>query len=386
MSYKQALDYLYSLQNIRDEWDLEDTRRLLDKIGNPHKKLKVIHVTGSNGKGSVTAMVSSILKQANYKVGSFYSPHVNKFTERIQINNQEIDKVDVEKLLMKVRPFVDGQSFFEIVTAMGFLYFAEQECDFVVLEVGMGGLLDATNVCDSLISVITNVNIEHPEHLGKTIEKIAKQKAGIIKENSICVTGADGIALEIIREECEKKNTKLYVSRPTNIQPGLGGEFQKINGGIAIKTIKALKNYDLNLPKKAIIDGLENATLPGRFHFIEENVLVDAAHNPSGMFCLMDEVRKLNYNNLILVIGILGDKDMKGIVEELLPFSNAIITKPDSHRAADPKTVARLFKHDSKVIENPKDALEYAKSIAKEDDLIVATGSFYTIAPILSEK
>lgn len=386
MTYNKAIDYLYSLEQLKDEWDLEATKELLAKIGNPHEKLRVIHIAGSNGKGSVVAMISSILKHSGYKVGSYYSPHVVRFTERIHINGQEISKTDVLKLVERIKPHITNQSFFEVVTAAALLYFAEQECDFVVLETGMGGRLDSTNVCDSAISVITNVSMEHTAHLGKTIEKIAKEKAGIIKENSVCVTAAESVALEVIRKECEKKNTKLLIAKPTNIQPGLGGEFQKVNGGIAVKVIKALKNYDLNLPKKSIIDGLENAALPGRFTFLEENVIIDAAHNPASMFCLMDEVRKMNYNNLILVFGVLGDKDIKTMVEELLPFSNIIITKPDSERAADPKAVARLVKHDSEIIENPKAALDKAISLAKEDDLVVATGSFYTIGPLLNNN
>ncbi len=384
MNYNQSLEFLNGIKALKQEWDLEDTKRLLEQLDNPHKGLKAIHVAGTNAKGSVSAMIANILIKAGYKVGLYTSPHIRRATERIQINNQEISKDELSKLINTIKPLIDTQSYFEVMTAIAFKYFKDKEVDFVVLETGMGGRLDATNVCESIISVITNVHLEHTNRLGNKIEQIAKEKAGIIKPNTYCVTCAEGIALEVIKKECEEKNTELYIAKPTSLELGVKGEFQKTNAGLAIKTMKRLKHYDINIPKVAIIEGLESVKWSGRFEFMENNVLVDCAHNVHAMSCLANELRELKYNNLIVVLGVLNDKDIKGMVNEILPLtSNIILTKPNNHRAAMPKEVARFIDVNHDVVEDPKAALNKAKAMATENDLIVVTGSIYTVSEVM---
>ena len=206
MDYKKVLEELYSLDIKKWALGLERIESLLKKLGNPEKNLKCIHVAGTNGKGSVCAMLHSVLMDAGYKVGLYTSPHLKKFNERIRINNALISDKDIVKYYLKVKKQVTNQSFFEITTAMAFLYFRGKNIDFVVLEVGLGGRLDATNVVTPLVSIITNIGLEHTEFLGNTLEKIAYEKAGIIKKNIPTITAAEGIALATIKKISNKKN------------------------------------------------------------------------------------------------------------------------------------------------------------------------------------
>src|SRR3989338_1484718 len=210
MDYKQALEELYSIKEWKFRLGLKNMKMLLKKLNNPERKLKCIHVAGTNGKGSVCAMISSVLTDAGYKVGMYTSPHLKKFNERIRINNNFISDKEVAEYYLRVKKHATNQSFFEITTAMAFLYFFEKKVDFAVLEVGMGGRLDSTNVITPLVSVITNIGYEHTDKLGKTLGKIAYEKSGIIKENAPVVTGAQGIALETIKKIAKKKNSELY--------------------------------------------------------------------------------------------------------------------------------------------------------------------------------
>src|SRR3989338_6774997 len=196
MSHKKILNYLYSLEAKKFRRNLKNMKLLLKKIGSPEKKLKFIHVTGTNGKGSVCAMLFSVLRESGFKVGMYTSPHLKRFNERIQIGSKLITNNEIVEYYLKLKPFLTNQTFFEITTAMAFLYFYEKKADYVVLEVGLGGRLDTTNVVKSLASVITNVDIEHTEYLGNTIEEIAHEKAGIIKKNTTAATGAEGKALK----------------------------------------------------------------------------------------------------------------------------------------------------------------------------------------------
>ncbi|MEK6867355.1 MAG: Mur ligase family protein, partial [Nanoarchaeota archaeon] len=219
MNYQQAIAWLETLQKedlLEREWNLNTTRELLAKLKHPEKRLgTIIHVTGTNGKGSVCAMLANILHVTGYTVGLYTSPHLSQITERIRINEQQISKEDFAAIIQRVRPFVTTESFFEVMTVLGFVYFANKHVDFSVVEVGLGGRLDATNVVESTLSVITNISLEHTQRLGKIEQEIAREKAGIIKENSICVTGATGEALSVIQNICREKNTDLVYAKPT---------------------------------------------------------------------------------------------------------------------------------------------------------------------------
>jgi len=393
MNYNQALQYLETLQteDPNREWTLEPMQTLMIKLGYPHLTIgTVIHVTGTNGKGSVCAMLSNILKTAGYTVGLYTSPHLSRVTERIKINNEEISKDDFAHYITRIQPLVTIHSFFEVMTAVAFLYFSEKKVNFSVVEVGMGGRLDATNVVNSTISIITNISLEHTKRLGKTEESIAREKAGIIKENTLCITAATGDAYKVLQEICEQKNVQLIHAKPTDaFDLSLKGNMQKENAGIVITTLEALKKKDIIIPKFHIAEGLQTTHWPGRLDFISKNVLVDVAHNPGGMAQLANELKylKKQFKKIIMVIGILADKDWKIMLDEIVPVADTIIfTKPNSPRAAEPATLQRYLSKsygmETECVENIKMAVEKAKQLATKEDLVVVTGSFYTVGAI----
>jgi len=390
MDYSQAIKFLYSLEGKKYNLDLKAINSLLNKLGNPEKNLKVIHVAGTNGKGSTCAIISSILQEAGYKVGMYTSPHLKKFNERIKTNEKDITDKDILKYFNKIIRFYNNETFFEFTTALAFLYFYEKKVDFLVLEVGLGGRLDATNVITPLVSVITNISLEHQQYLGNTISEIAYEKAGIIKNNVPVVTGAAGEALKEITKIAKKNNSKLYVVKKNgkHLKLALNGEFQRHNALIALKTIDLLKNK-YKITNDNIQKGLLKVKWPGRLEFISENVLVDCAHNLDAVKVLRKELLKIKkeYKKIILVIGILKDKNYKAMLKTITPLADfVILTKPNINRAADPKILSKYVKKDKIIIHNIPEAVKYAKEIAKKDDLILVTGSIYTVGEALGRK
>jgi dihydrofolate synthase/folylpolyglutamate synthase len=372
------------LQHFGTHLGLANTTRLLNKLGNPHKNLKVIHVAGTNGKGSVCAMISSILQKAGYKVGMYTSPHLKDLNERFQVNGNKISNKDIARLATIVKKHRKDQTFFETVTAMAFQYFKEQKVDFLILEVGLGGRLDSTNVIKPLVSVITNVGIDHIEYLGKHIANIAYEKAGIIKKNIPTITAAEGKALKVIENVAKEKNSRLFlVKEPKKkFKLSLSGAFQQINAAVAVETIAVLKlHYNLDITGDHIDSGLKTAYWPGRLEYIEDNILVDCAHNLACVEVLIKELRKIK-RKIILVIGFSKDKDKEGMLKLVEPLvSKIILTKAKVPRATEPKELGKYLKKPYKIINDPKKALAYAKSIAKKD-LILVAGSIYIVGEI----
>ena len=373
--------YNFRLGSIKD---------ILKKLNNPEKELKAIHIGGTNGKGSVCAILSSILKEVGFKVGMYTSPHLKVINERIQINNRMITNNEFIKYFYKIRLYYSDQTYFEFLTALALLYFKEKKVDFVVVEVGLGGRLDATNVIKPLVTVITNVDIEHTEYLGDTIEDIAKEKAGIIKYKIPVVTGAKGKALEIIKEVCKKKKSPLYLPKPCekiNWPLNLKGDYQLENCAVALKVIDVLREvYNIRITNGVVRKALKKVKWPGRLEFIDKNVLVDCAHNPAGALALKKEIIKIrkSYKKIILIIGILKDKDKKSIVKILTPLADkVIVVRPKSERAASPKELVRFIDVPYKIIYDVKKALSYAKTISTNKDLIIVTGSIYVVGEII---
>ncbi|MBI2651048.1 bifunctional folylpolyglutamate synthase/dihydrofolate synthase [Candidatus Woesearchaeota archaeon] len=406
MDYQQILNELYRLESSKIKLGLENIKILLDKIGNPQQKLKCIHVAGTNGKGSVCAMINSVLINSGYKVGMYTSPHLKRFNERIRINNELITNKDIVWYYAKIKKYITNQSFFEITTAMAFLYFYEQKVDFVVLEVGLGGRLDATNVVVPLVSIITNIDYEHTLILGKSLSKIAYEKAGIIKENIPAVTAAEGTALKTIMKIAKMRNSELSIIKRKKIKKfydekngiwsfciknyrnlkltNLKGEFQVINAAIAVTAIDAIKKYyNISITEKNVKYGLLNAKWAGRFQYTAKNVLIDCAHNPNGFKALANELDKVSYDKLIVVAGFSNDKDIKKISEIIKPKAEQIIlTKSKSHKAADTSLIKKYFNNPI-IIKNPKNALNYAKKTASKKDLVLVTGSIYMIGEVV---
>ncbi|MBW2974934.1 bifunctional folylpolyglutamate synthase/dihydrofolate synthase [Candidatus Woesearchaeota archaeon] len=396
MNYKQAIGYIYSLKGSEHKGgfnlSLKNIRILLKKLNNPEKQLKVIHVAGTNGKGSVCAMLSSVLREAGYKTGTYTSPHLKDFRERFLINNQKITEDDLIKHFMKVKPHITSQTFFEVITAMAFLYFKEKKIDYLACEVGMGGRLDATNVARPIVSVITNISLEHQEYLGETVEKIAFEKAGIIKNKIPVVTGAKGAALDVIRKAAEEKNAELYTNgKPIRIPLRLNGRFQLENASIAMQTVKVLNDhYSMKIYENAARKGLLKTACPGRLEFISKGILVDCAHNLEAIRTLKKELIKIkkSYKRLHLIIGVLKDKDYRNMLDEIMPSADRVIlVKPPIPRALEPKVMGEYLNkglgRDYIIIENPKKALVYAKRTAEKDELILITGSIYVVGEVI---
>jgi len=415
MRYSQALSTLNRLHARGGKLGLERINNLLSLMGNPHKEVRAILVGGTNGKGSVTAMISSALIEAGYRVGSFYSPHIDDFRERIQVNNSFIPKRKVVSLFMgiekKKEKMKEKPTHFEIVTAMACKYFGDEEVDYAVFEVGLGGREDATNALSPFISVITNIGLEHTEALGNSLRSIAHEKAGIIRKNFPVVTAErEKEPLSEIKSECRKKNSPLVIigkdvllkkincsmkgghfivraKKTYDVETSLLGEHQGTNAATAIAVLEHMK-----IPKRAIENGIKRAHVPGRLEITGKNPLIvmDSAHNPHAFRELKKSLPIFPHKKLILVTGIMKDKDIKKIIGIIAPLSDVIIiNKPSLKRAAPPSLILREAKKYNKnvlIVKNVKESLEKAKSLAGKDDLILVAGSMYMLAEARGEK
>jgi dihydrofolate synthase/folylpolyglutamate synthase len=391
MNYQEALGYLESLQVYGSKLGLDNIRYLCKKLGNPEQNLKVIHVAGTNGKGSVCAMASAILREARLKVGRYISPHLLDFRERIVINDKEIPEHEVAKYIEKLKPIAEEMdrhpdlthpTYFEIVTAMALKHFAVHKVDYAVVEVGLGGRLDATNVVKPEVCVITNISLEHTGVLGNTIAKIAKEKAGIIKEDAIVVTSAGGEALEVIKQiAAEKSSEVIDVTEPYKWDLALKGEFERMNAAVAIEAVRQL-GLEVPVERTLIEAALRRVQWPGRMQKIG-NILLDCAHNPAGIRVLVNSLNTYPRKKLILVFGCLSDKDHKKMLSALEEIADTIIlTQPQNERAISPHDL-HLEVPGSTTTEHIAEALKHAQDIAQADDLILVTGSCYVVGEAL---
>ncbi len=375
MGLQQELEHLYQLKEHKMKLGLQPTFDALAKLGNPHKKLRFIHVTGTNGKGSTCALIADTLELAGHKVGLFTSPHLVAFNERIQVNRKNISDEELGELIKTVRETGVDLTFFEYATVIGIIYFAKNKVDFVIWEVGLGGTLDSTNVVDAEIAVLTNIGLDHMHLLGDTVEKIAKDKCGIIKKNSKVVTCEGNDGLRWIQEKCKQQGNQLFIAPPYEGRIKLLGEFQKKNAGIAKKVCELL-----GVKEDFIAKGISTALWPGRLEWMEKNVLVDCGHNPAAIQATAPFVNALPKKRLILVFGVLKDKDYKAMIEALPKADVVILTKPKSERTIEPKELP--FKQEVTIIEEPGEAYAYAKKIAQPGDIIFVVGSCYLVGNI----
>ena len=414
MDYERSIKWLYSFEKFGIKLGLDRITHICKKLGNPQNNYKTIHVGGTNGKGSVCKILGSILNVDGYKVGIYLSPHLQRFSERFIINNEEISKEEVVNLVEKIRPIIDEMinyentpTFFEIVTAMAFQYFSDKKVDYAIIEVGLGGRFDATNIVKPEISVITNVSLEHQKILGKTIEKIAFEKSGIIKEKVPMITGAKGKALNVIKKITTENNSIITIINNKSwkkikggvdwqefeiigslknyiIKTSLIGSFQGENIAISINAIEALQMKGLYISEDSIFEGIEKSSNPGRMEIIdfEPMILVDGAHNIAAMNLLKNTLENdFVYDRLILIIGVLSDKNVKEILDIITPISDIIIlTKSTNKRASDPLKLKEMINKKEVVIKKKiPDAVDYAKKISKKQDLILITGSLFTV-------
>ena len=421
MGYATAVNYLYGLQKHGIKLGLENTAKLLFLSGNPQNHFSSVHIAGTNGKGSTSVIIASILQAAGFRTGLFTSPHLVSFTERIRVNNEEIREDEVIELTEEIRSTIEGSelnpTFFEFVTAMGLLYLKRKNIDWAVVETGMGGRLDATNVLLPEASVITSINYDHSEFLGNTISAIAEEKAGIIKDGVPVITSAqEPSVMDAIKKKTEEKNAGLFIygrdfsaaiktedtsgsvfnynggNNFEDLVISLPGRHQVLNAALALKTIeivsKKSSHHASRITHHAIRNGLGNIKWQGRLEFIskEPPILIDGAHNPSAATILADSLKEIFfrvYRRIILVVGIMSDKDIRGIMAPLLPLAAEIIlTAPAYERAASPDVLsghAISLGFSCRKAYGVADALTMAREIYREGDLIVITGSFYTI-------
>lgn len=409
MTYPEAIQYLYDLRWFGAKLGLENTRHLAALAGHPEERLRFIHVAGTNGKGSTCAMLESIYRAAGYRVGLFTSPHLVAFGERIQVNRQLIAEADVIRLTARMQQLLQDPfwiqaaspghhpTFFEVVTVLALCYFAEQPCDLVVWETGLGGRLDATNIVTPLASVITNIQYDHQQWLGDTLSQIAAEKAGIIKPQVPVLTAADEPeAFEVISQTARRCGSPLTIVTASAAPPPLDrlrlplpGEHQRRNAALALATVQALQ-AKLPVPEPAIEHGLGNVDWPGRFQIIRrpsgQLLLLDGAHNPAGAAMLRSAFEALYpQERPTLILGVLRDKDWTAICRILAPLGSRILLTPvPSQRTASPDELREACRQ-----ANPEapltlcDSLPQALDLAARDPFLLVTGSLYLVGEVM---
>ena len=414
--YDDVIRYLYGLQKYGIKFGLSKTSNLLKFFGNPHHGQRYVHIAGTNGKGSVAAMLEAVLLESGLKVGLYSSPHLVRFTERFRINGQEISPEKVAAIggeLMDVIDSKEPPTFFEVVTAMALIYFAREGTDISIMEVGMGGRLDATNVIRPRVSVITNISLDHQFFLGRHLRDIAKEKAGIIKQGVDLVTGAtQPVVIELFRRKCQEKGASFWrvgkdVRYRTNgtrlnyyglkrrlkdLELGLHGIYQHRNAATALAVVELLGEKEgYKVSSDHIRAGLRKPVWPGRLHIVsrEPLLILDGAHNPGAIRSLAHSIQKgFRYRRLILVLGVMGDKDIKGIMRGIVPIADYVIySRPEYHRAAAPETLERVgapIGKPGEILPELPQALQRARELASPEDMILVTGSLFAVGDAIA--
>ncbi|MGQ9687892.1 MAG: bifunctional folylpolyglutamate synthase/dihydrofolate synthase [Desulfobaccales bacterium] len=411
----QAQVWVFDLQKYGIKFGLSSTLNLLSRLGVPYEQSHYLHLAGTNGKGSVAAMLSAILTRAGYPVGLFTSPHLVRFAERFRLRDEDIGSEALLDLINQVRAAIDETeppTFFEFTAAMAFLYFYRQGARPIILETGMGGRLDATNIVQPLVSVITNISLDHQFFLGHTLMAIAGEKAGIIKPGAPLVTHArQKSVLDLFRRRCREVEAPMYVGgvdfktrglgdgrfsyqgrhqRWDNLTVNLRGRHQYRNAAVALAVVELLQEKGFPVPEEAIREGLAATRWPGRLMTVPQDprVILDGAHNPDAARTLARALKQQRLRGRrILVMGIMADKDEDAILGALLPLADMVIfTRPDYFRAAKPEDLARRAKHYAlEVLMEPEvpQAVARGRSLAGPADQVVVTGSLYTVGEAL---
>lgn len=422
MTYQEALAYLDELNTFGSQLGLSRITSLLNLLGQPQNRYKTVHVTGTNGKGSTTSMLTGILSQSKIKTGMYTSPHLISYTERIQINGQEISQDDFaaciflvkEKIVAMVAAGEENPTQFEVLTAAAFYYFAKMQVEYAVIEVGLGGLLDSTNVIVPEVSVITNVTYEHADRCGGTLAGIATHKAGIIKEGVPVVTAAEGEALDLIRCIAQEKNADLFVAAEDfqSAFSGFDGAFQQVNfsselmglsalyklkllgtyqienSSVAVMTALLLANAEKRITQQNISEALRLVEWNGRFELLQtgnRSIVIDGAHNLAGTTALRKNL-DLYFagKEIVFLLGILKDKDVDGMLQSLIRSEDVVVvTEPDSERLARAEFVAgKVIAKQVEAFPKMKKALQRAIELAGDDKLLCVAGSLYLIGEL----
>jgi len=430
MNYQETLSYLFNLERFGIKLDLSNIVSLTNHLGNPHLEFPCIHIAGSNGKGSVAAMIQSILSASGYRTGLYTSPHLVDYRERIRIGDELIDKNFILEFVDDLEDEINknGYTFFEVTTALAFSYFANNKVDIAVLETGMGGRLDATNVVNPLISIITNISLEHTNHLGKTLPQIAFEKAGIVKNKVPTITLIENKEVsQVIKNVCAQRKSPLFVSLNNStersiqykrfvrgdvrihqllldrnifdfgeykgLELNLGGRHQITNACLAISTVGRLKEVGWKIDNKAVREGLNHVNWRGRLEIFRRNplTLLDVAHNPAGTKALVDALDEFfPKKKITFIFGVMADKDYTSILKEICRKAKFIVlTKPGYRRAADPESLEKVVRKESKpykIIPNVKHAYIFALKNAESNEVICITGSHFTVGEFLNQS
>lgn len=422
-TYTEAVTYLRSLHRFGIRPGLKRTVELLHRLENPHQaNFQVFHITGTNGKGSVSSMIEAVLRAGGYKTGLYTSPALELFRERMQVNGKPISESTVARLVEQVKRAVeemvaegfDQPTEFEVTTALAFMYYAEERIDALVLEVGMGGRYDATNVVEHpLVTVITNVSLDHMDVLGRTVEQIAWNKAGIIKQGVPCITGALDEVQYVLHQVAQEVGAPLIKVRPTvlthsaslhgqrvdlqmdgityaGLELSLLGRHQVQNAVVALAALEAARRQGLLLSDVAIREGLRRARWPGRFEVWDAGssfpVVLDCAHNEASMAALAATLSEyFPGHKAVVVLGMLADKDVGQSIRHLLPHVRAaVVTTPRSPRALDAVCMVAMLSPDLEAIVEPEleKALAQARQIQRAGELLLVTGSCYVVGPL----
>ena len=420
MSYQDELEYLYSLHQFGIKLGLSNIKELCALSGNPHERIKTVHVGGTNGKGSTAAILSAILQEAGYKAGLYTSPHLTDYTERIRINNIPIPKERAAGLVRSIRKCVGDRditpTFFELTTALALSYFAEEGVDIAIMEVGMGGRLDATNIINPLVSVITHVGYDHMEHLGASLEQIALEKCGIIKRGVPVITAESRRhILSIIEESAREADATFHVfgrefhAEPVRMTPcysefcyhglqwgglllrtPLAGRHQMYNMGSALCAAELLTGMGFEITERQAAEGVRNVSWPGRLELVSDRpqIFLDGAHNPDGAVALRRFIEDVlmtqsAHGKIILIFGVLKDKDAGAMIGELIPCSTeVIITSPNTERGLPVEALREIVEKQGikpHVTRTISGALSLAHAMASSSDTIMVTVSLYVV-------
>lgn len=413
MTDVEAVELIHQRAWVGQKPGLERTRRLLEKLGSPQEKLKFVHIAGSNGKGSTAAMLASVLTAAGVRTGLYTSPHLWRFHERFQVDGAPIPGEDLAEIAAQVLEAAEDETEFELMTAIGMLYFLRARCDIVVLETGLGGRLDSTNIIPAPeAAVITHIGLEHTGLLGDTLEKIAGEKAGIIKPGSGAVLYRQSQEVEaVVERACQERNVSLIRTAPERLEVlssglegqsftyrgegpyriSLLGEYQRYNAAAAIETLWLLRSRGWKVPEEAIAEGLAKAVWPARMELVRRNpdVILDGGHNPQCMEALAQSLRELYpKKKLIFLAGVLADKDWSAMLEEILPLAKEFYTiAPESERAMSASDLAGcLAGRGARAIpcESAGEGLNRALAAAGPEDAVCVCGSLYMIGAVRS--
>ncbi len=431
-TYASALKYLFSATDYErmlrvryntDTFNLFRMRALLRKLGNPHTKIRTVHIAGTKGKGSTAAMLAEMLKSCGYKVGLYTSPHICDIRERIAVNGQMIPRTALAELINLAEPHIekmgdDKPTFFEILTALAFRYFAAEQVDFAVVEAGLGGRLDSTNVLKPLVCGLTSISIDHTYQLGKTLEEITAEKAGIFKPDVPVVSvpqspaaarvlkkaaTESGIELAFTGEDiefsCRVESSRqagcharvcLTTSRSKfeHLPVPLLGEHQAVNCGLALALLDRLKAGGVEVDDEKAVKGLAGMYLPGRMEMIRQDprILVDGAHNAASMQALIRALgQHIPYDSMVMIFGCAADKDINGMMDQIATGADKVVftRANDSPRAAEPEELAEIYEQrcerTSQVTDNLVEAIRTAEGAVTREDIICITGSFYLV-------